>query len=256
MSLLGNFTATTINNLPTTILDGSVYTGTFTSNTAFSLTVENPADVAGLTLAGTGVFTITGAAAGDFVSVPANAVFPFTSTITTDFAGDLTIRTAADTYITRTGATSYDFLSSELPAGTYHAIVSAAGRGGLVGVFSVSADSTAFITSQDLAPFGYTTVGIDIGTARSYARVTYEGRPTIQSTENGVSDFLTNNLRSVRWFGDLWGQEDMREVVLENFVLNSLTDDPFTLNAANNVTSINHPNYQSFTRHCRHRWTD
>ena len=233
-----------INDWPTTV-PAATYRGTAQMTAGTTYTFDTAADVSGLNLpnnTGTTI-VIQGAPQNSFASVGSGYVFPFNITFNVDRAADITIRRNDGTYLTYSNVTQQVVNSNDLPDGLHHVVASRAGFAGNPQILAISGEVTINLTTNDLSLLGYTTAGVNIGTARTAAKVTYEGRPTFQFTENGKNDYLTNNLESVRWFGDLWGQELFREVILDNIEDGNFTADqpPFTLNAANNVTSIDLP---------------
>ena len=239
-------TAGSFTNFPS-ILDGTIlFAGTHTVDTTGTIHVNDKRAVAGLNLVvnSPAILTVTGAVESDFASVTGtgDVVYSFSTTITTDASnGILSIQKADGTgaFIHRANSDSVTLSAAELPAGTYRAVFTAKGRAGLPVEIVVDGATDHSLTSQDLTPLGYSS-SINIGSSRTYTKTQYNNRSTVITSETGKNDYYADPRESVKWFGDLYGEEDTNEVLIENFDITADTH-LFTLNATTSVTSVNLP---------------
>ena len=239
-------TATSFTNFPS-ILDGTIlFAGTHTVTTTGTIHVNDKRAVAGLNLVvnSPAILTVTGAVESDFASVTGtgDVVYSFSTTITTDASnGILSLQRADGTgaFIHRANSDSVTLSAAELPAGTWRAVFTAKGRAGLPVEIEVDGDNSYSLTSQDLIPLGYLPTA-NIGTSRTYGKTQYNNRQTVITNETGKNDYYADPRESVKWFGDLYGEQSTNEVLIDNF---DLTQDThlFTLNATTSVTSVNLP---------------
>ena len=242
-------TATSFTNFPTT-LDGSItFVGTYTVTASGTLNVTDVNAVDGLNLVvNAGVtLNVTGAVEADFASVTGAGTvnYLFSTTITADVSnGIITIRKADGTYLNYPNVNSQIISSADLPGGTHRAIVTAKGRSAVPVEIVVDGSTDFALTSTDLGPLGYSPL-VDIGTTRTYARVTFDSRQVVRTTETGKNNYYTNPLESARWFGDLYGEQATNEVILDNFALTG-SSEMFTLTPSNNVATINLPLVQAY----------
>ena len=242
-------TAASYTNFPTT-LDGSIiFIGTHTVTANGTLNVTDVAAVDGLNLVvNAGVtLNVTGAVEADFASVTGAGTvnYLFSTTITADVSnGIITIRKADGTYLNYPNVNSQIISSADLPGGTHRAIVTAKGRSAVPVEIVVDGSTDFALTSTDLGPLGYSPL-VDIGTTRTYARVTFDSRQVVRTTETGKNNYYTNPLESARWFGDLYGEQATNEVILDNFALTG-SSEMFTLTPSNNVATINLPLVQAY----------
>ena len=237
-------TAGSFTNFPGT-LDGTIlFAGTHTVTADGTIHVNDKRAVAGLNLVVDAdvTLTITGAVESDFASVSGAGTvnYSFATTITVDASdGILTIRETDGSYLHYANMSTVIIPAADLPAGTYFAVFTAKGRAGLPVQIVVDGVTDYSLTSQDLIPLGYLPTA-NIGTSRTYGMVPYNNRQTVITNETGKHDYYSDPRESVKWFGDLYGEEATNQVLIENFDITADTH-LFTLNATTSVTNVNLP---------------
>ena len=196
----GTFTG----SFPTTIPGTTTLAGTYSASGAISITVEEGADVSGLTLQG-GPWIIVGAVEADFASVPDGTVFPFVWTVNVDRVADITVLNSSNVVTTFLNTNSTTLNSATFPPGTYTIVANTAGFVGTPQIVTVTGETTVSLTTLDLSLLGYPSDTPNAGRGTYvYSEETYNGRATLHLQQVGGNTVYEPS-QGLRMFGDLPG---------------------------------------------------
>ena len=241
------------------VLNGTIH---FDDPTTKQLNFPIDADTSDVSLLRTdGDVTVRGRGREAFASVVGDISFVVEMTITSDFAGDITIYNTAHEFTSPSAFDHHINVNTVVkfdasPGDSFIAVIGIPGRVGIPVAFTASDRSqTVKLSSTSLDIFGYDST-VDIGTQIQYSIATPpyaidNGRYILTALQTGGDFDYSDTDRNSKFFGDLYGAKNsaetknlMNEVILHNYDLTRDTE-IFTLNPISTIVSVNLPLFRA-----------